>query len=376
MSFNAEPYMSNGLPCLSFGGSVFPDYFIEGLPFPHEVQRDVELHARSVHVHAEVKNHDQRRILDRTIVANDPGAGRRSGFRRTPPGSIPLVTAGEEDELWAVMLAYPGSGSLLWALPAETSNHVEWLVNVLDALHLIDAERYPAAPDWREREDWATPAMRVVITALRSIESEREEVLADLDRRELSARESVEAERADSASGMSRLLTAQSEELVDAVAESFRAFGFVVQDMDDHHDATTGAKLEDLRVSCPSDGRPGWTALVEVKGYSKGARANDVGQILGRPPMAFFKEEGREPNALWHIANSLREQDPSTRPVALSSENDLVVLAANGGCFIDTRDLFLAWRAVAEGDVTGDSVRDSLMGARERWTWPGVEDRS
>ncbi|MCU1555052.1 MAG: hypothetical protein JWM13_2538 [Arthrobacter sp.] len=63
-------------------------------------------------------------------------------------------------------------------------------------------------------------------------------------------------------------------------------FGFSLQSMDGHHEKVTKTKLEDSRVSDAEE--PDWVALVELKGYTKGARTNDVTQILGRPMRALF----------------------------------------------------------------------------------------
>lgn len=372
VSFFEVPYVPEGKHALTFGATHYPEFYTRGVGWQntHYPTRDTVLLTRSVHVHEDVTNQDMVRLLDRTIVRNDPGAGQRAGIDILPPKTLSLVTAGAEDILWAGVLFY--DDHFVWALPAETSGHAEWLATVLRLLHDRDPERFPGEPDWRRRSEWATPDMREALATLDAVEAERVAVLADLDRREVSARETVEATTSSGNVGMLRLLTEQGDELLQAAAQAFRSFGFDALDMDDHHDEKTGAKLEDLRVSWSESGNT-WTALAEVKGYGKGAKANDVAQILGRPAMAFYKETGREPDGLWHVVNSFREQDPSVRPVALSSASDLVVLAANGGCFIDTRDLFRAWRDVEEGNATAGEVRASLMSARERWEWAGME---
>lgn len=83
--------------------------------------------------------------------------------------------------------------------------------------------------------------------------------------------------------------------------------------MDDHHDEKTGAKLEDLRVDDPSS--PDWHCLAEVKGYTKGAKVNDVSQITGRPVAAYTKETGDYPSTVWHIVNIWRGKRPLPVPL-------------------------------------------------------------
>lgn len=137
--------------------------------------------------------------------------------------------------------------------------------------------------------------------------------------------------------------------------------------MDDHHDAVTGAKLEDLRVSDPdvSD----WIGLVEIKGYSKGAKVRDVAQVIGRPIVGFVKENGREPSAVWHVVNANRGEDPSSRALAIPDDRDLEALAQANGMLIDTRDLFRAARAVEARVWDAADVRRTLREARRRWVF-------
>jgi hypothetical protein len=373
VSMSSQPYYGAKLHVLSFGGFTFPSFFEDDSSW-ETPRRSRRLTAREARVGAKVEDKELRSLLERSVVQSDPGAGMRNGLVDLPPRTLPLVTVGAEEAVWAAFMLYQHRA--IWALPQQTTSHVEWVAFVLRSLHSVDATRFPAEPDWRASDAWGTPSIRRSRLVLAELEAEREAVLGELERREVAAREAIELAARAGEVGALRLLTEQGEELLEAVAETFRSLGFEAMDMDDHHDEKTGAKLEDLRVSFSPEGGSTWTALVEVKGYGKGAKANDVAQILGRPPIAYFKETGREPDGLWHIVNSFREQDPTTRSEALSNENDLVVLDANGGCFIDTRDLFRAWRDVEEGVATPEQVRESLMAGRERWQWISTEASS
>lgn len=364
VSFSWNPYIGAGTSVLSFGATHFPLCEIGGVGVSPE--RNVPLRARGLAVPTNLPS-GLRALVQRSIVANDPGASKRKGIDWWPDGSAPLVTVGAEERVWASLLSYPHE-RFVFALPEETTEHVAWLTTVLRFLHDHHPERFPTEPDWREKDEWWTPATRQAHETLRTVEAERAAALEAFDARSAAAREAIDLASKGSESGALRLLTEQSEQLVQAVTDALVHFGFEVRDMDEHHDEKTGAKLEDLRVIYPP-GSQSWTCLAEVKGYGKGAKANDVAQILSRPPLVFFKEEGREPEGLWHIVNSNREQDPSTRPRALTGGGDLVALADAGGCFIDTRDLFRAWRDVEDGTATAEEVRTSLIAGRERWEW-------
>jgi hypothetical protein len=140
--------------------------------------------------------------------------------------------------------------------------------------------------------------------------------------------------------------------------------------MDGHHEKVTKANLEDLRVSDAEE--PDWVALVEIKGYTTGARTNDVTQILGRPMRAYILEAGREPSTVWHIVNPERTVDPSTRNDAIPNDLDLEALTDAGGAVIETRQLFLALRDVQSGKVDATAIRLSLKNARTRWDYRKV----
>jgi hypothetical protein len=363
VSFGERPYLGAGQHLLSFGGVQLPR-FLHGSEWVLPT-RMLSLRARALQVGEGVPN-DVRGLIERTVIANDPGPLERRGFSLLPSDHVPLVTAGEERAVWAA--AYLSIERLVWALPEQTTRHLEWLSYVLEALHGTDSTRFPLSADWRRGTAWGTPEVITAASALSDVVDERAAAIVDFDRREDAAREALESALASGREGAQRLLTEQGDALVDAVRQAFLAFEFEAHDMDGHHDAKTGAKLEDLRVK---DGN--WVGLVEVKGYSKGAKVNDLSQIVGRPALAFYKENQRDADALWHVVNAWRESDPSGREVALSRPNDLDTFAGNGGTLIDTRDLFRALRDVEAGTTTAAQVRESLLLATKRWTWPSSE---
>lgn len=283
----------------------------------------------------------------------------------------PLVHVGQERFVYALhRLRDPrhAHSSLCWALPAETTDHREWLVYVLDQLRAYDPARFPSDPLWQTRETWAPPALGAAMRRRSEFENEWAAAQAAVEERRRGLAEEVESQARAATAGVWRLLTAQGAELIAAVVEALTDLGFEARDMDEHHDAKTGAKLEDLRVTDTDD--TAWECLVEVKGYTKGAKVNDVHQIVGRPSVHYAAEMGHPPNAVWHVVNTFLGVDPSSRPPAIPSDLDLNPLTTADGALIDTRDLFLAWRDVAAGTVSAASVRQSLRRAATRWQGP------
>ena len=70
-------------------------------------------------------------------------------------------------------------------------------------------------------------------------------------------------------------------------------------------------KREDLRLT--HEGLPGWQAIVEVKGYTRGAKTNDARQIREHRDH-YIAEVGQPPDLTVWLANPFRTLDPSSRP--------------------------------------------------------------
>ncbi|WP_178997316.1 hypothetical protein [Paenarthrobacter nitroguajacolicus] len=259
-------------------------------------------------------------------------------------------------------------------LPPETTDHRAWLVWFLRSLNKIDPDAFPGDPDWTRAPSWSTAGTQTMHDELQKLHEERSKLLAELDERERAAASQLEEARAADKVGYQRLLTADGDELESAVQKVLTEFGFTVQNMDGHHDQVTKAKLEDLRVSDPED--PEWIALVEIKGYTKGAKTNDVTQILGRPMRAYILETGREPSTVWHIVNPERTVDPSTRKDAIPSDLDLEALTEASGALIETRQLFLALRDVQAGKLDAPAIKLSLKNALTRWDYRKVDPKA
>lgn len=280
----------------------------------------------------------------------------------------PLLHLGREQFVYAFSNRRDGSsGGLHLALPGITQNPAKWLRLFLDQVAAIDPDSVPPEIEWKTSERWSPSEVSGLVKDLRTLRHEHEQAMHEFQAREQALKDQLEdaAERADAGPG--RLLTADGDELNMAVLKVLRDLGFGVRDMDDHHDQRTGAKLEDLRVDDPVD--PDWHCLAEVKGYTKGAKVNDVSQITGRPVAAYTKETGDFPSAVWHIVNAWRGTPPSTRPVAIPRDDDLKPLTDSDGALIDTRDLFEAWRDVQAGQTEAEAVRGSLRSATTRWTY-------
>jgi hypothetical protein len=305
-------------------------------------------------------------LVKETLVREFP-PGRKLTWRKSSSSSgswTPLIYIGDELHVGA-MIAAVSENQICLALPRLTHQIPRWFMWYLNVLSSSDQDRFPGRPNWSEQREWSGPEVVSLTDSLDALRSERARIEAELSTNETSLREQLAIERAKERDGHQRLLTADGDELSDAVSRALEVLGFAVQDMDGHHDAKTGAKLEDLRVTTADD--PEWILLAEVKGYTKGAKVNDLAQIVNRPVLNFLRDHGREPDGLWHIVNAHRGQDPSVRPKAISDDQELARLTEQEGALIDTRNLFAAVRAVELGQAESATVRASMRSARTRW---------
>ena len=312
---------------------------------------------------------ETRSLIRRTIIDRIPEKHNRF-YGPVDARYQPLVELGPECEPYAFLWTRgndPAGLIKTLVLPEPVIEYREWMVWFLTYLHDIDSRTFPGKIDWVATPSWSTAATSQLHEKLQATRLRKAEALEQLEAQERAAQTALEQAKAEDSIGLQRLLTADGEELEVAVADALRVLGFEVSKMDDHHDATTKARLEDLRIADPECAD--WASLVEIKGYTKGAKVSDVPQIAVRPVLSYVKEMGHEPATVWHIVNAHRREDPSARPNPLPNDVDLGSLSAVNGVLIDTRQLFLAVKDVQRGDMGALQVRQGLRAASLRWEY-------
>jgi hypothetical protein len=127
-----------------------------------------------------------------------------------------------------------------------------------------------------------------------------------------------------------------------------------------------GDRREDLRVAIPD--RPGWTALVEVRGYKRGAQVNDLQRIGGRFRRRYLQETERDADKVWYVVNQYLGEEPDGRPPTFSyNQQDLETFAEDDGLVIDTVDLFRLLVALQRQEIEAGFARDRLIDASGRF---------
>ncbi|WP_133162848.1 hypothetical protein [Arthrobacter glacialis] len=255
-----------------------------------------------------------------------------------------------------------GPDSALWLPDSARSALKEWVAFAFARWRSTEPDVFPESAEWMSSNDWASLDeidLRRQLTEFNGLQARLHEQ-AENERLRLTDAIAIAEQEGQS---WRHLISETGDQLVAAVKNALELFEFTVIDSDDlpQH---KGKKREDLRVS---DGD--WIALVEVKGYRRAAKSNDLQQVSSAS-VAFAVDEGRAPDALWYVPNVYRDVDPAQREVALvGREDDLVAFGENHkGCLIDTRDLFALRQRVVLGQITSADARAELKTAVSRYS--------
>lgn len=288
--------------------------------------------------------------------------------------TLPLISRGKEERLHAFIttrrtIDSERSRGLIVALPAETKRPDLWLMQFQELLHLRNPDIFPLADSWATDDPrWLPIEAERLLEKKRQSEAELQETAQQLEREiQETKRELDQVLVRDRATGIQRLLTAQGDDLTDAVKEALETLGYAVQDMDAPK-LPGEPRLEDLRITLP--GRKDWTVLAEVKGYKNDAKVNDLQQLPGRPLRKFMEETKLPPSSLWHIVNTRIEENPSARKRAHHhfNQEDTTLIAEHEGLILETRDLFEAVKAIQRGDHTAEELREAIEASELYWT--------
>lgn len=243
-----------------------------------------------------------------------------------------------------------------WLLPHDVADLIPWLRAALREWHLLDLKHFPGQPGWAEEPTWQTPIEADLALQIQDFEKGVELAMANfaVERSELHGRLEAASRAADRYERA--LLTTQSDDLVVAVLQVLFELGFQVEDSDAL--AANGDHVQDIIVRDLAD--PEWVALVEVKGYTKGARTEAFSQF-NRFSMRFVLKYQKAPNALWYVVNQFLARDPGERQQVLhGKEEDIAAFADQGGLVIDTVELFRLLMMVRRADIEPQTARAAL----------------
>lgn len=250
--------------------------------------------------------------------------------------------------------------SWVWVLPHDPQHPELWLAEYLRDLHPRDEQRFPQGTPWSSKAEWMTLEEVSARDSLDTLEARG----ARWERAFREAKTAIEARLLQAATaaeeGPRRMLTAQSNELTDAVVKALTDLGFVTTDEDAERDGTGTAKAHDLNVVNPD--RPSEVTIAEVKGTTRAALMQAQQHIV-----RYAARHGHPPDRCWLIINHFISRPPDERPLLLQgADDDIAVFAESGGVLIDTRDLFRLVKRVSDGSLSPEKAREILASASGR----------
>jgi hypothetical protein len=251
-----------------------------------------------------------------------------------------------------------------WCLPSYISNLLPWALVAIPEWRELSPDRFPHPAPWQARDEWRTPAELTLLTEQQRLEDAKAAALSDFQGKLDAVDQRLQTTGAAADANERALLTSQADSLKNVVIGSLRHLGFAVEDMDSAW--PLGDKREDLRLKNPDHAEQ--IALVEVRGYARGAQLSDL-MRMQRFAARFQKDEGRMPDRLWYVVNHSLADDPSQRQPALASNpSEVETFAESGGLVIDTVELFKIWQAVDARRVDPAIARAMLTKATGRFS--------
>jgi hypothetical protein len=311
---------------------------------------------------------DSIRLLIKSSLAKSITSSPINGVMRAAlPGNVrnfvpeiqwPFITDIDGNVL-AGCFVRPESFSQWWWLPAGVESPELWVAAALAEWSNADHNKFPSGPTWQDRPEWQTPAEAELASKISETAARYSMLLTELEQEQIALKADMERVAAEATATVRRLLTAQGDELVDEVHATLDELGFTVVNVD-REIAGVGDRREDLRVS--DTGRPEWIAIVEVRGYKRGAQLNDLMRI-NRFVTRYLQETGNLPDGAWYVVNHDFDQDPTVRPRPLASNPlEVETFAESNGLVIDTRFLFRLRMRVRRGEVQLEEARAQLTG--------------
>ncbi|MEU6135856.1 hypothetical protein [Nocardioides sp. NPDC047086] len=304
-----------------------------------------------------VKQRERHTPIARTFV---------SGF--APPSGLFQIRPflfGPEDCILAGSYARSEEASV-WVIPMDIPDIPAWLREALREWHTLYPTRFPVVPDWDNDPAWKSAAELEIIAHKEQLESEILSQVAKLREQQEALDAELNAERERAEAYERALLAKDGEVLERAVQRALGDLGFEVTNMDEIW--PEGKRREDLRAGIASD--PEWVAIVEIKGYTKGAKETDLFKT-GRWAESFILEKQRRPSARWFVTNHNRQRDPFDRGRPFANKPEVVTnYEADDGLVIDTVTLFEALRIVQSDPSRRNELRDHLANSKGLLTLP------
>lgn len=255
-------------------------------------------------------------------------------------------------------------------LPSVDTNQAAWVDVLVTQWAQSDKDSFPSFGDWTDSPEWMVPEEEQILSKIQALEEKKQKSVIEIDKQIGELTTELAIAKANANKGQRRLITAQSDELVDEVAKALKNIGFNVTFVDELV-GEKEPKREDLRLGHLTKGGEEWNAIVEIRGHARsGGKTADLPRLV-RFAKLYKKETGQDPDKLIYIVNGELELFPSQRQEPMvSATDDLQIFSESDGILIWSIDLFRALKATDPTDYP--ALLESIKSAQGRWTPVGV----
>ena len=242
-----------------------------------------------------------------------------------------------------------------WLPNTIYSKHI-WVHAILQEWAKLDSESFPNFSDWQSSPEWMTSEESVIQSKINEVEEIKKNQIIEYDNKIAGLQESLVVKSNEVNKSERRLITSQSDELVEEVIKAFRKIGFSVKNIDESLKKGK-QKREDLQLIIKKDNE--WIAIVEVRGYSRSSGKTSDLQRLRRFATLYKKEIDEYPQKMIYVVNGQIDVPPTYREKPLkSAAEDVKVFAEDLGLVIWTLDLY---KAIYVSKLDIDKIRNSIV---------------
>ncbi len=277
--------------------------------------------------------------------------------------SEPLIV-GADGRVHSAVLPTQSESSVFALI--DTTLVIDVIDAVIDRLKSDDEVAFAGFED--AGDEWGSEWESVSVTEQRAaavnFRADTERLIAERDARALELDAAIAKALDEAANGVMRLLRSDGDDLKAAVRDALEQLGFTVSDRDVDRPADAEGDVHDLEVTDPD--QPGWVAVCEVKGSTKGAKPVWLTMAERHAANYARSHDDQHPDAVWVVANANLNEPPDGRDILYADKPEELAYFADGnhGLVIDTRDLF---QLVEHDTIDRATVRAALREATRRY---------
>ena len=249
--------------------------------------------------------------------------------------------------------------------PLPTKHKIDWIEGIVNEWAKFFPEKFPYIGDWARQEEWLLSEEIKILNKIKDIEKQKSSYIKKTNKEIVALNMKYQKVVEGNDIGLRKLLTEQSNELVNIVKKVFETFGFAVEQIDDKIEKGK-PKIEDLRITI--DGKKSWEAIVEVRGYAKSSGKEGDLTRLNKFAKLYNKEKGKFPDKMIYVVNGPIELVPPQRPKPFESNPEFLGSVAEDDCLVvSTKTLYRVLQKLDK--LNKNDISKSIIKSTGEWSF-------